>query len=78
MLTHRFAKNDEGKLLSRIETDVMQEARDALNSGRFRAALEAVIEAGRISDQPRAKYCAEIAAAALDKALPGALFDVQS
>ena len=43
----------------------MQEARDALNSGRFRAALEAVIEAGRMSDQPRAKYCAEIAAAAL-------------
>ena len=32
------------------------------------AALEAIVEAGRMSDQPRAQYCAAIARAAITKA----------
>jgi len=31
------------------------------------AALQAIVEAGRMSDQPRAVYCADIARAALTK-----------
>lgn len=37
----------------------------------LRRALEAIVEAGRMSDQSRARYCAEIASNALTDSIAG-------
>ena len=63
MLTHTFVKNDDKALRSRMETDVLAEARDAMNGKRYRAALEAVAFAATTGGT--AADCAEIAQAAL-------------
>lgn len=73
---HVLAANEHARAIAKAnarliaaapETAAERDRLKALNA-ELLAALKAIKEAGRMSDQPRAKYCAEIADAAIAKA----------